>query len=199
MYEFFLAVVQVVIVMVLPLVLNRTMRLLLQRSTHAEFFQVPILITLARLQGILAGFTLVLLDFDRQYFDVEQMFMPDGPWNLTLAQFLLERANVFSYDPRPMLFLLTEIHSDNWLMGVFAAVVLPFILLILSFVFWGRNRAFHVLLTIVGIALWTGWLTVYLVSALFWALHLLSFWSLVLLALYIQYRGSKAKTVGWWF
>lgn len=199
MYEFFLAVIQVIVVMIIPLTLNRTVRILLQKSTHKEFFQIPILTTLARLQGILAGSTLILLDFDKQYFDIEQMFMPNGPWNLTISQFLLERANVFSYDPRSMLVLLTEIHSDNWLIGILAAIILPFTLLTLSFVFWERNKALQALPAIIGTALWTGWLTVYLVSATFWALHLLNFWSLILLALYIQYRGNKTKVVGWWF
>lgn len=201
MYEIFLAIVQFIIVMIIPFSLNRIVQLLLHKTCD-EFFQVPILNTLARLQGILAGTTLVLLDFDKQYFDIEQIFMPDGPWNITLFQFLFERANAFSYDPRPMMSLLIQIYSSDsnvWLMANLAVIGLPLALLILNFFFWKWETAIQTLPVIIGIALWSGWLTVYLISATFWALHLLNFWSLVLLALYLQYRGSKSKTLGWWW
>jgi hypothetical protein len=198
MYEVLLAAIQVIIVIMIPFTLNRIVQLILYKTCN-ELSQIPILNTLARLQGILAGSMLVFLDFDKQYFDIEQVFLLDGPWNITLFQFLFERANVFSYDPIPMITLLTSIHDNGWLMANLAVIGLPLALLILNFTLWDMDKAIHALPAIIGVALWSGWLTVYLISAVFWALHLMNFWSLVLLALYLQYRGNKSKTLSWWF
>jgi hypothetical protein len=189
---------QAIIVIAIPFVASHIGALILQKMVHREFFQVPILTTLARLQGVLLGLLLVRLGFDHRYFDLEQMFQPDGPWNLTLSQFLLERANMFVYGSLPMMRMLGEVPSNEGLLAVLIMVVLPLLVVILSLSFWELREALQALFASAGIALWAGWLTVYLICMAFWTFHLLNFWSLILLVLYVEFLRRKEDSSGWW-
>ncbi|KOR31281.1 hypothetical protein TI04_01660 [Achromatium sp. WMS2] len=182
-----------------PVVMNRIMQLILHKLAHPEFFQVPIVTTLARVQGIIAGFLLIYVNIEHQYFDIEQIFVQDGPWHLTPSQFLAERANVFIYDPHPMFGLITQVQTSYGILANLAIIVIPIALLVLSFVFWKMRTALEILPAVAALALWAGWLTVYLVNASMWILNMLNFWSLIPLVLYIQYHGDKSKTEGWWW
>jgi len=179
---------QAAIVIAIPFIVSHIGEMLLHKLVHQEFFQVPILTTLARLQGVFAGLLLMRLNLDGSYFDMERLFLADGPWNLTLPQFLLERSNVFFYDALPVMRLLGEVPSRQGLLAVLIVVVLPLLVLVLSLRFWDLQDALRALIASAGVALWTGWFTVYLICTVFWCLYLLNFWSLGLAVLYIQYR-----------
>jgi len=181
---------QAAIVIAIPFIVSHIGELLLRKVVHQEYFEVPILTTLARLQGVLAGLLLMRLDLDSSYFDLERLFLADGPWNLTLSQFLLERSNVFVYDSLPVMRLLGEIPSSQGLLAVLIVVVLPLLVVVLSLRFWELRDALRALLASAGMALWTGWFTVYLICTVFWCLYLLNFWILGLVVLYIQFRKS---------
>jgi len=198
MFELISIASQAAIVIAIPFAAGHIGDLLLHKVVHEEFFQVPILTTLARLQGVLVGLLLIRLGLSGSYFDLEQMFLPDGPWNLTLSQFLLERANIFVYDSLPLMRLLGEVPSNEGLLAVLIIVVLPLLVVLLSLRFWELREALQALLASAGIALWAGWFTVYLICVAFWSFHLLNFWSLVLLVLYIQYRRRGSDPGGWW-
>jgi len=189
---------QAMVVITIPFVVSQIGNLLLHKVAHQEFFQVPILTTLARLQGMLLGLLLMRVGLSGNYFDLEHMFLLDGPWNLTLSQFLLERANIFVYDSLPLVRLLGDVPSNEGLLAVLVMVVLPLLIVVLSLGFWELREALHALVASAGIALWAGWFTIYLVCVAFWSFHLLNFWSLILLALYIQYRRHGRGSDGWW-
>ena len=189
---------QAIIVIAIPFVVSHVGSLILQKMVHREYFQVPILTTLARLQGVLMGLLLVHLGFDNRYFDLEQMFQPDGPWNLTLSQFLLERANMFVYGSLPMMRMLGEVPSNKGLLAVLIMVVLPLLIVIMSLSLWELREALQALFASAGIALWAGWLTVYLICMAFWTFHLLNFWSLILMVLYVEFLRRKEDSSGWW-
>jgi hypothetical protein len=124
--------------------------------------------------------------------------MPDGPWNLTLPQFFLERANLFVYDISSLLTLLANMQSNKGLLAGFTVIILPLALLIISLSLWQRQEAIRALLASAGLALWSGWVTVYAVATFFWILHLLNVWSLILLLIYIKYRSDSRDTDSWW-
>jgi hypothetical protein len=69
---------------------------------------------------------------------------------------------------------------------------------ILSLSFWELREALQALFASAGIALWAGWLTVYLICMAFWTFHLLNFWSLILLVLYVEFLRRKEDSSGWW-
>jgi len=126
--------------------MNRLIETIMYKTIHEEFFQVPILTILARIQGILAGLMLIRLDLDRRYFEFEQIFLLNGPWDINLTQFLVDRANVFAYDPSRFLWLLTQFPEPESLQAAVVIVILPFSILLLSFLFWELNEGLQSLL-----------------------------------------------------
>jgi hypothetical protein len=190
MLELFSIIFQAAIVIAIPFIVSHIGKLLLHKVVNEEFFQVPILKTLAYIQGTLAGLLLMRLELDRSFFDLERMFLVQGPWDISLSELLMERANVFVYDTFLVMRLLGEVPGNEGLFAILIVVVLPLLIVILSMRFWELSDAIKALLASAGIALWTGWFTVYLVCTVFWTLYLLNFWTLGLIVLYIQYRKS---------
>jgi len=188
MFELFSIVFQAAVVIAVPFVVSHIGKILLHKVVNEEFFQVPILKTLAYIQGVLAGLLLMRLELDRSYFDLERLFLVQGPWDISLSEMLLERGNVFGYDAFLVMRLLGEVPSNEGLLAILIVVALPLLIVILSMRFWELNDAIKALLASAGIALWTGWFTVYLVCTVFWTLYLLNFWTLGLIVVYIQYR-----------
>lgn len=183
-------VFQAAVVIAIPFIVSHIGKLLLHKVVNEEFFQVPILKSLAHLQGVMAGLLLMRLELDRSFFDLERMFLVQGPWDISLSELLLERANVFVYDSFLITRLLGEVPSNEGLLAILIVVLLPLLIVIFSMRFWELTDATKALLASAGIALWTGWFTVYLVCTVFWTLYLLNFWTLGLAVLYIQYRKS---------
>ncbi|KOR30361.1 hypothetical protein TI04_06150 [Achromatium sp. WMS2] len=190
MFEIFSTAFNAAIVITIPFIVSHIGNMLLYKVVQQEFFQVPILRTLAHTQGILAGLLLMRLQLDSSYFNLERIFLVNGPWNITLYEFLMDRANVFVYDSFSVLRLLGDVPSNEGLLAVLIVVILPLLLVVFSMRFWERSDAVRALLASAGIALWTGWFTVYLVCTVFWTLYSLNFWILGLAVLYIQYRKS---------
>lgn len=186
--ELLVNLAQVMVVISIPFVVSHGGELAIHVIAHREFTEIPILTTLARLQGLLAGGLLLYVNFDQSYFDLMGLFMPDGRWNLTWSQFLLERSNVFMYDWWPVLKLLGRLPALMGWMALLVWGVLPVLLGALCLRYWPLRDALRGLLACGGTALWSTWLTIYLVCLIFWGLYLLNFWSLALAALYIQYR-----------
>ena len=52
------------------------------------------LTVVAKLLGLTLGVVLVYARFDRRYFDIHALFLPESPWNLSLWQFLEEGRRV---------------------------------------------------------------------------------------------------------
>jgi hypothetical protein len=192
MLEFLSIILQTVIVVAIPFVASYGGEVLMHHIAHHEFSEVPILTTLARLQGLLAGGLLLHANLDDSYYDLEVLFIADSPWNLDLSHFLLERANLFAYDLLPTLKLLSGLPSVTAFLALLTFVLLPLLLGLICLRLWTLWDALRGLLSCLGTTLWSAWLTIYLVCLTFWGLHLLNFWVLALAALYIQYRRSRS-------
>lgn len=149
--------------------------------------------TLARLQGVVLGGLLLYLDTDERFFDLESLFAADSLWAVDLTGFLLQRANLFSYDPRVVLHAIQDLASPTGLLALLVLVVLPPLLVLLCVRLWRRWDALRAVFACAAISLWSAWLTIYLVCLLLWGLHLLNVWALALLALYLQYRRARAR------
>jgi hypothetical protein len=105
---------------------------------------------------------------------------------------LLERANLFAYDPEPLLSLLREDPlSARGLLIALVVVIIPTVLVLVCLRVWKPWAAIRGIVACAGTALWSAWITVYMVCLFFWGLYLLNYWSLALLAIYIQYQRGK--------
>ena len=81
--------------------------------------------------------------------------MPDGRWNLTWSQFLLERSNVFMYDWWPVLKLLGRLPALMGWMALLVWGVLPVLLGAFCLRYWPLRDALQDLLACRGTALWS--------------------------------------------
>ncbi|CAK0744614.1 conserved membrane hypothetical protein [Gammaproteobacteria bacterium] len=192
MLDLLSVIIQAAIVISIPVLVANGGEALMNVIAHHEFHAIPILTTLARLQGLLAGGLLLHASFDESYYDLQALFVPASKWNLSMNQFLLERANLLAYDPEPLLNLLREQPlSGRGLLIALVVVVIPTILVLLCLRVWKFWNALRGIVACAGTALWSAWITVYLVCLVFWGLYLLNYWSLALFAGYIQYQRSR--------
>ncbi len=190
MLELLSTFLQATFVVTLPYVVSHGSEVLVHHVAHREFGEVPIVTTLARVQGLLTGGLLLYMNLDGRYYDLQALFLPESPWNLTLSQFLLERSNLFTYDIMPVVRLLTDVPTISGALAATALVVLPLLLALLCLRFWRGWETLRAFLACIGIAVWSAWMTVYLLCMVFWSLHLLNFWALAIATLYIQRRHA---------
>src|SRR5580765_8001217 len=127
-----------------------------------DFYEVPLAVGLAKLLGITLGVALVYARFDRRYFDLHALFIPESPWNLTLWQFLGDRANPVNYgigtlvdDPAGNRATATFVVLIGIVAALLAATVAA------PFVFWPRAMARRAALLAVLLAAFVAYLTIY--------------------------------------
>jgi hypothetical protein len=192
MLDLLSVIIQATIVISIPTFVANGGEWLMHLIAHHEFHAIPILTTLSRLQGLLAGGLLLHATFDESYYDLQALFVPASRWNLSMNQFLLERANLFAYDPEPLLNLLRDDPTSvRGLLVALVVVVIPTLLVLVCLRVWKFWDALRGIIACAGTALWSAWITVYMVCLFFWGLYLLNYWSLALLAVYIQYQRSQ--------
>ena len=187
-------VLEIALVVTLPIVAAKLAGRVTRRMPPRDYYGVPLVAWLARLLGIALGVALIYARFDRRYFDLHALFIPESPWNLSLWQFLAERANPLHYgigtvidDPvgnraTPTFLVLISIVAGLLL----AAVATPFL-------FWPPATARRAVLLSVLLAAFVAYLTIYTICLLLWSLYLLNFWTIALAAVLFQYYRGRAK------
>src|SRR5690348_9317273 len=88
---------EIALVVALPIAAAKLAGRITPRMPPDDFYEVPLVTGLAKLLGIALGVVLIYARFDRRYFDLHALFIPERPWNLSLWQFLGERANPLNY------------------------------------------------------------------------------------------------------
>jgi|SRR5580704_9231881 hypothetical protein len=167
---------------------------LLRRLMSPDYFEVPLVTALAKLLGIAAGILLIYARFDRRYFDLHQLFVPESPWNLTLWQFLGERVNPLNYGIGTLIDYPTARGADgSFFMLLVAVIVLALATVAAPFLFWPAAMARRAALYSIVLAGLTAYLTIYVVCLLLWSLHLLNFWTFALVGMMFQYYRMRAK------
>ncbi|MBF0306440.1 MAG: hypothetical protein HQL41_12415 [Alphaproteobacteria bacterium] len=172
-----------------PMAVTALAKMLIHAIEPPKFNQVPFVTMTARLAGVLAAALLLYANLDARDFDLELLFVPDSPWNLSLGRFLTERAMLFNYGWGEVLDTLSQPSTPFAVLlaaaGLFA---LPLAASVPIGRLWSGTDALRAVAASTGILIWSAWMTVYLICLLFWALHELNFWALALLVVYLQYR-----------
>lgn len=182
--------VQAAIVFGIPYVVVRGGRIILDRFAPMGFFEVPIVIGVARLLGfLLAG---LLLAAHADAINLKLAFGAQSPWDLTTWQFLTVSANPW-WSVNGLIGQIAN-HGIGALSGSLAASVgvLIVAVLLVPFAFWPPPASLHASLSAVCVAIITAYVTIYGVSLLFWLLFLLNFWMLVLLLVIFQWYRNRA-------
>ncbi|MBI3451894.1 MAG: hypothetical protein HY057_03510 [Rhodospirillales bacterium] len=192
-----LLIAKVLVVLAIPIVLAQSGLGLLNRLARKEYFEIPALGNLSALFGVFFGLALIYANYDVRYYDFSELFLPESAWNISLWRFLAERANPFNYGVVPV---FGRLFSDKagpvfMLLAFFSALLLGLIGFV-SHRVWRSDRpqVYRSLLCSLGIGAWVTYLTIYIVSLVFWLLYLLNFWTFLVLAGTFQlYRSQRRK------
>ena len=173
---------EIALVITLPIIAIKLAGRMARSMVPHDFFEVPLVTGLAKLLGIVLGIALIYARYDRRYFDPHALFIADSPWNLSLWQFLGERANPLNYG----IGILVDDPA-----GIVAALSLA--VLAAPFLFWSGAMARRAALLSVALAAFVAYLTIYAICLLLWSLYLLNFWTIALAAVMFQYYRGRAK------
>jgi hypothetical protein len=178
---------EVAIIIAIPLVLVELAAGGLQRLAPPGLFKIPALVGPSKLIGISAGVLLLYGRFGADYFDLQRLFLPDSPWNITLVQFLSERVDPVYY--------LAPTHLATHDVGVLqwtgATVALMTLVAAGSFLVWPPADALRGAVTIVIVTALAAYITIYAICVVMWSLFLLNFWTFAVLAIMFQYYRNR--------
>jgi hypothetical protein len=185
---------EVALVVTLPIVATKLAGRMTRRMLPHDFFEVPLVTGLAKLLGIALGIALIYARFDRRYFDPHALFIPESPWNLSLWQFLSDRANPLNYG----IGTLVDDPAGNVANATFVVLISIVAALLLAavaapFLFWRGATARRAALLSLGLAAFVAYLTIYAICLLLWSLYLLNFWTIALAGVMFQYYRGRAK------
>jgi hypothetical protein len=185
---------EIALVVALPIAAIKLAGRITRRMLPDDFYEVPLVTGLAKLLGIALGVALIYLRFDRRYFDVHALFIPESPWNLSLWQFLGDRANPLHYG----IGTLVDDPAGNRATAAFVVLIsivaaLSVAAVAVPFVFWPQAMARRAALLSVLLAAFVAYLTIYVICLILWSLYLLNFWTIALAAVMFQYYRSRAK------
>ena len=185
---------EIALVVALPIAATKLAGRVTRRMLPDDFYEVPLVTGLAKLLGIALGVTLIYARFDRRYFDLHALFIPESPWNLSLWQFLGERANPLNYG----IGTLVDDPAGNRATATFVVLISIVAALLVAavaapFVFWPRAMARRAALLSVLLAAFVAYLTIYVICLILWSLYLLNFWTIALAAVMFQYYRGRAK------
>jgi hypothetical protein len=188
------AALEIALVVTLPIAATKLAGNITRRMRPRDFFEVPLVTTLAKSLGIALGIALIYIRFDPRYFDFHALFTPESPWNLSVWRFLGERANPLNYgigtvvdDPAGHRATTTFLVLVGIVALLLAAVVAA------SFVFWRGAMARRAALLGLALAAFVAYLTIYTICLVLWSLYLLNFWIILLAGVMFQYYRGRAK------
>jgi hypothetical protein len=184
---------KLVIVLGIPLGVARLAARVFDRTNPPDFPEVPLAGAMPRLLGLTLGLVLVYDRYGWHNFDLHSLFDIGGPWDLSLGQFLLQRANPFHYGVASLIdyFARSGVNSVSILVA-FLLVALMLGTIMAPLAYWDTPVARRVAFGNLACAVVTTYLTIYVVVLLFWLLYLLNFWTFALLAAIFQYYRSRA-------
>lgn len=182
-----------VVVLGIPLGVAGAASRVFDRVNPPDVSEIPVIGAMARMFGLTLGLILVYDRYGWRNFDLHSLFEIGGPWDLSLWQFLAQRASPFNYGLGSLIdyFAQSGVNSLSILVALLlAASTLGTILA--PFAFWNPTVARRAALANFACAIVMTYLTVYVVVLLFWLLYLLNFWIFALLAAIFQYYRSRA-------
>lgn len=183
--------IKVLIVVGLPLLVERFTATYIHRAAPPDLRQVPIASGPPRMLGLVLGVILAYERYGGPGFAVPQLFVRGGPWDLSLGQFLAERANPLDYGAGTLVAYFTHHGAETAVPVALLLAALTLTTVLAPFAMWPRPVAGRAALCNLATALVATYLTVYAVVLLFWLLYLLNFWTFALLVAIFQFYRSR--------
>ncbi|MGQ0664092.1 MAG: hypothetical protein ACT4P2_11010 [Pseudomonadota bacterium] len=177
----------------IPLVYAFIGMTVLAAAVNKDFYALPWIVRLALLSGALIGLGLIYASEGGADFAWNRIFADQGPWDVPFSAFLAERVNPANYDPVGLVRFLGAA-DDPLPLSLFMSIPALFLVAIAlgSLWAWKPLAALQAIACSLGVALWSAYLAIYLVAALYWLLNTFNFWSLLVLGLlYQHYRNTR--------
>lgn len=187
-----LEVASATVLLSLPILVYRGVSNLLHHAAAPEVHQVPIIAILSRLSGFLWAGLALAGGLGEQAFRLSEIFLPDSVWAIPAGTFLLRQGNLWSYDMVDI--VRWSLTGDDPTPAVVALAMIASAagaaMLSLRLFRRPQHRVQALALSMVTVVMFA-WQSVYLVALAMWLIHRANFWSLAIIALYIQYRRSR--------
>jgi len=179
----------------LPVIVYRGVTKLLHGFVYEEVYHVPVIFLLSRL----VGFTWAVLwmggYLGERAFRLSEIFTPESIWNIPARTFLTREGNLFSYDVDVIWRWILSGDSMPATIAAGLAVLTIVGTAMLCFGMFDARRIRVAALLLSGITtVMIAGQTVYLITLALWLTHRVNFWSLILIALFIQYRRTNPNT-----
>lgn len=156
----------------------------MERYFNREFFQVPLFFVMGKVIGLVLGLAFLYAQYELRYFDFTRLFLEDSPWNITVWQFLGERANPLAYGIGGAGLWSPD---SGITLGLAAALAVSLgIIVVAAFRVWHPARAWWGIVQTLAFALWISYVILFGVSLVFWLLFWLNVWALLVVALFVQ-------------
>jgi len=188
------AAIDVALVITLPIVAVKLAGRISRNMLPHDFFEVPLVTGVAKLLGMTLGIALIYARFDRHYFDPHALFIAESPWNLSLWQFLTDRANPLNYGIGTLVDNPAgHVTNANFLVLTSIVFALLAVAVAAPFYFWRGAMARRAAILSLALAVFVAYLTIYGICLVLWSLYLLNFWTIALAVVMFQYYRGRAK------
>ena len=172
-----------------PIVLAGLARYGIRHVAEPEYVQIPLLIKLTVTAGLILGVGLLAAVARPEYYLLEQVLRVDGPWSLSLTEFLSLRVNPLALDVGAVVDRIRYDDPTGNLAILFGApALLAAVMVVACYVYWQPLPATTcALVSLAAIAI-AAYVVFYLVCGALWLGNLLNFWALLLVLVLIQRR-----------
>lgn len=172
-----------------PVVLTGIARYGIRQVAEPEYVQIPLLIKLTVTAGLILGVGFLTAVARPEFYVLEQIVRVDGPWSLSLGEFLRYRVNPLELNVVALIDAIRLEHPRGNLAVLFGApAVLALAMVVACYLYWQWPSAtICALVSLVAIAI-VAYVTFYLVCGALWIVNELNFWVLLLIAVLYQWH-----------
>jgi len=191
-----LAIAKAAILTAIPVFATRVIWAGLGKLVPAGFFQMPIIYTFARIAGLGLGLALIYAHKGGAYYDLHIMFLPESPWNTTLWTFIYDRVNPLNFGPGAIYDRLGLSDRNVVFTEVVALLVILYLVAVGNCLKTWRGKDFwSSAIGVTVITVWMAYVSIYVLSLIFWLMFMLNSWTFLLLAFVVQfYRRRSVDT-----
>lgn len=171
----------VLLLVALPLLASAAGLAALRRADTIAYRSVPILPGLCVLAGVLAGLLLLAANAEPGLFGGRSLFAADGPWSLSVTEFLTERLDPARYAPQALFHDIAD-QADTEVPRVFALAAAVLLALATGGALgrWSSGAALRAIAFNALVFLWWTGLAIYAACLLAWLINKLNFWLIVI-------------------
>jgi hypothetical protein len=172
-----------------PILLIGVARYGMREVAEPEYVQIPLLLKLTITAGLILGVGLLVAVARPEYYHLEQVLRVDGPWSLSLGEFLSHRVNPLNLDLEAV---IDRIRFDDPAGNLAVLFGTPALLAAVAaaacYGYWPPLPATISALVSLAAVVLVAYVVFYLACGVLWLGHELNFWALLIVMVLFQWR-----------